>query len=651
MLKMFSLLVLVSLTTLLYSAMAPYAKPQDINAILNSMTEEDLNNILTELSNMSPQELAELEKIGRQYLLDSGIDPDTGRPLEAKPAPAPEQAPKPVDVSKPIVEQPIKIQSVHNVQVVIETSINHINALRQKAHGNKEIARRLTQWADTLSDLVFYLKVIDKPVHIERLATHDFETLFKNLEALSRQLAAYQPHIILPEQSVIKDDPYTILQVPYNATDQEITQQYQKLKKRHDPKKIAQRLKAQNATQKEIDREKRAAELTFSLIQDAYDQLHDPKTKKLIDDKRFAQPTDQLSAASQQNVTKVLEAISNSVYTTKLLEQLQDFLKKYEPEQLAQKAAFDEAQTQRQKEQAELAKIQPKLTQGRFEKTDYPQELPSPARYDTYHRPYIPQEPTPTTPTAPVGLPIAPVKSGWYNQNLSGKGGSQSAKDTKGGDDTKQKLDDDKAKEQQKAVGKKTEDKEKLEIKEKLKAYEEKEQKEKADKEKLEKERAEFEKLLAPSKASLAGLRRAYTSDTTRTIMSKTRYRGVNSEFLSDAQLDVIARLPLDSLEANLAAFSRQCASNPKIKSSSYMIKEWEELTQSYGDMITRFKNQIKKEECKYISNNEDVPDKLAKLIKKLDQIETTYNTISDMLIKQKPIMPFRNCDELDIET
>ncbi len=363
-------------------------KPQDIDAILNSMTEEDFNNILNELAQLSPQELEELEKIGRQVLIDSGIDPDTGKPLEhnppAPPAPASEAiSPEPF---KPADIQPrIKTHSVDNVHNILETIIKNINNLRQKSQGNDQIARRLSQWADTLNDLIFYVKVINKKEHHERLATKDFDTLFKDLEVVSRQLAIHQPHISLPQSSA-EDDPYRLMGIPYTASSQEINDAYANLKNKYDAKKIRSNLRKQKASQKEIDREVRAAKLTFSLIQDAYDQLHDKKTKALIDEKRLTQTADQLSSISQNALTNVLEAISNAIYQQKLLDQLQDFLKKYEPEQLAQKQALEAAQVQRKKEQEELAKAKPALTTGKYDKT-YPQHAHRPSSYNEgYYR-------------------------------------------------------------------------------------------------------------------------------------------------------------------------------------------------------------------------------------------------------------------------
>ena len=207
-------------------------KPQDIDAILNSMTEEDFNNILNELSKLSPQELEELEKIGRQVLIESGIDPDTGKPLEPKTAPSEGPAKPAEQVAAPAEVKPVaKVQNPENVHAVLDSIVKNINQLRQKSQGNELIARRLAQWAESLNDLIFYIKVINKKEHHNRLATKDFEQLFKNLESLARQLAASQPNIVLPEVSVKEDDPYFILKLPYTATAQEITQRYKDLKK------------------------------------------------------------------------------------------------------------------------------------------------------------------------------------------------------------------------------------------------------------------------------------------------------------------------------------------------------------------------------------------------------------------------------------
>ncbi len=667
--KVCCLVLSLFLATPVYTQMPPgQFKPQDIDAILNSMTEDDFNNILNELSKLSPQELEELEKIGRQVLVDSGIDPDTGKPLEQK-APSGELV-KPAEAAAPAKpaeqKQVIRTQNPENVQIVIETIIKQINMLRQKSQGNDQIARRLAQWAEPLNDLIFYLKVVNKKVHHDRLATKDFDALFKDLETLSRELVSYQPHIILTEKSVDNDDPYKILGLSYDATAQDITAQYTKLKKKHNPKKIVKKLKAQNATKKEIDREKKAAELTLSLIQDAYDQLNDPKTKKLIDDKRLTQPTDQLSPAAQSNLTKVLEAISNSVYQKKLLDQLQEFLKKYEPEQLAQKKAFEEAQTLRKKEQVEFAKIQPKLTYGKYDRTDYPQQLPTPSKYDGFGRGGFPSMPSPTTSTAPTPVPLAPIKK---EEEKEGKGGGKGGAAGTGQAKTEEEKRDEQIKkiveaEEKKVKGQKEKEaaKKQQEMQDELALYK---AKEKAQKE-LEKGQGKEEGKKAPEKetptkaprakisareliddlgSNLVHLRKEMRKDASRKLFKQMEFKGGVNPFITTEQLEKLSeQLLLEDLTESLNALYDNLPEDPK--EQAMVRREWQNLVDVHSDTLSCLRKHLKEEEKKYATPKKEMPDELKRLMSLTNDASLAFNNLSQTIIGKPTLSPDVPCDE-----
>ncbi len=658
----FYLFLSIFFTTLYIYAQMPgpgQFKPQDIDAVLNSMTEEDFNNILTELSKLSPQELEELEKIGRQVLIDSGIDPDTGRPLEQK-APTNEPVDKPLESAGPInqVEQKqiIRTQNPENVGYVIDVIIRQITMLRQKAQGNEQIARRITQWAEPLNDLIFFLKVINKKVHYDRLALQNFDALYKNLEALSRQLLAYQPHIVLTDKNVDNDDPYKVLGLSYDATPEEITRQYVKLKKKHDPKKIVKKLKEEQATKKEINRERRAAELTLSLIQDAYDQLNDPKTKKLLDDQRLTQPTDQLSSAAQSNLTKVLEAISTAIYQHKLLEHLQDFLKKYEPEELAQKKAFEEAYLQRKKEQVEQAKIQPKLTYTKYDRTDYPEQLAPPNRYDTYRSGGFPSMPSTTTPSAPTAVPLASIKKeGEGKATQAGKGGSAQLRSSKIKTDEENRDED--IKKRVEEIKKQNEDKKKKETEKKQKDLQDELTKLKAEKEVREKSlsnaphketltkkpqaKISDRELITSIRENLLQLKKVMRKDSSRNLFKQMQFKGGVNPKISLAEIKKAQEeLPLQNLTQSLEALYDNL---PQDLHAQQIIKhEWEELIEEYNNILSCLRKYIQEEEKKYIYSepSEENPQELKSLKSLIDGTLFAFNNLSQPIIGKPTLLP-----------
>lgn len=645
----------------------PQMNAQDIDSLLSNMSEKEFNDILEQLSKMSPEELEELEKIGRQVLIDSGIDPDTGKPLEqiapetsaAKPA---EQAAKPTEV-----KQSAKVQNVENVQAVLDTIKRNIDSLRQKSHESNAIARRLSQWNDALTDLIFYIKVINKKEHRERLATKDFITLFSSLETLARQLQSTQPHIIVTKKGVPSDDPYLVMHLNYDATSEEITAQHKKLENQYSPKRIKKNLKAQNASQKEINREVRAAELTRSLINDAYHQLHDPKTKKLVDEKRTLQKSEEITSSSQQYLTQALEAISNAIYQQKALDLLQDFLKKYEPEQLAHKQALDAAQAERIKYQKEAEKVKPLTNTSQSYDKKYPSTLPAKQPqynygYDNYRAPYGGnQEYTNYSSGYGTNKPSVP-ESGKAGSGQGGAGGAgggkgeaskKSPEEVKKEDDLKKKLD------------------------EKTKA--DKDKKEKADKDAADKKLSDLEKELAALKGpkkpeapkapakkpaqvvpspeklfdavtdvrgALTSLKKALRAPDVHKLLAATR---VQKPLLEETDIATLKALPLDRMLTQLTHFEKQLAQAPA-QSINSLKNAWRSVTEDFNTLLAQFKTNIDTEVQKYSRTRDatPLPFDLIELRDKLQESIEKYNTISAKIIQIKPLpeLPSEEPDE-----
>ncbi len=657
-LKIFYTIFFIMFHVLSVFAMAPgQFKPQDIDAILNSMTEDDFNNILNELSKLSPQELEELEKIGRQVLIESGIDPDTGRPLEQQPPIADKSSalPEAPTVDKvPEAAPALKVHNPANVQLIIDSIIENIHNLRQKAQGNEQIARRLSQWAEPLNDLLFYLKIINKKEHLDRLSTQDFDTLFDLLEKLHTQLALHQPHIILPKAKVPEDNPYRILGIHFTASTQEITKRYLDLKKKYDIKEIRKNLKKVGASQKEIDREIHAAKLTLSLIQDAYDQLNDPKTKNLIDKKWSENKDNALAPSSQSSLTSVIEAISTSVYQHTILDQLQNFLKKYEPEELTKKNAAQAAQEQRKKDLAEFAKVRPTITTTEYDKK-YPQQLPRSEQRASYASPggypdFMMGMGAPTTRAPqkydPFGSPQKDVSpSGSKGASSSTASDSKKREDKiseedKKKDDKKKKGDEKKQKELEEKL-KKYEEKEKLE---KLKKYEEQDKKQ-ADSEKqkkklpakaqplkeeasaqekyVEKKHQATEQELTPQLDAIENTLEtiAQRNNEINAILEKANF--------DDSVITELNKLALPTLLDTMLTFGNNLPINQEIR--EIINKKWTELWQSHRDIINRLVVRIEEEHQKYSTKGLE-PQGLVDMHKITEAIKRIYTSIADKL-------------------
>lgn len=673
--KKFFLLVTISISTLLAEAPMGPLNPQDINDFLNNMTEADLNKILEELSTKTPEELEELERLGRQILLDSGIDPDTGKPLEQRPAepaaPAPQKATEPI-FTKPVEVKPVvKTHKQEDAQKNLEAIRDNINALRKKAFGNDLIARRLAQWDQTLADLLFYVQVINKKEHTERLTLKEFDELFNTLDHLSKQLKTYQPQILLPEALVNEDDPYSILGVPYSATDQEITKQYKELKSTYDPQHIKKQLKQQSASKKEIDRELRASSLTLSLIQDAYNQLHDPKTRALIDEKRAASVSDQLSPQSHQYLTQTIQAISNAIYQQKLLTEFQEFLKKYEPEQLAHKQALDNAIAQRKKEHEELAKLAPQkstIQPGSLEKPvarqaattpQYNYNYPDTGYYPSYGGGYDNYG----YPTAQkVAAPQAAEKGGG---TVGGKGASAGKKggivggEKPSEEEDKKKKDDDRKKLQEKAdedKRKKDDAKRDEEIKSLKEQLEKKNEPAKTPAEKPGMPKpgepavvsANLQENMPDIRYALNALDQELKTAPARAALNKTRSLGGAVPPLTQAELQQLPQQPLELAAQELTAFQTKLVGTPTI--SAALTKDWSLTSDQYVPMLTRMKKYLDEENAKYDISVAAIqkPTELTKLTSTLERAIDAFNTISFKLTGRSPIAIAPAEDESD---
>jgi len=356
-----------------YPVIPQFPAAQNLPPDFPQMSEKDLHEMVNFLDGLSDQELKELEDLGRQVLTDMGYDAETLEPLNPNtPSLKDLYAAQPT----PVVETPTTPTAPLVVETIVNTEeleeyftkfLKHLHTTQQKAQSPILADRKLSRWIPELRDINFYVTVIAHSEHLKRLLTPEFETMLKHIKELGLALITYEPLVRIQEPVYeVTDDSYEILGITPSASQEDIEEAYEKIKKQKSPDAIKEKLTKEGLVEKDIKRATKEAQLTMSIITDAYEKLQDPKTREQVDRERLAHTQQQgsLEKGSQKALDSLTNAISTAIYTHQLIDELEQFLKKYEPAQLEQKKALEKAEEDRKKEQLEAAKKKVTPTPG-----------------------------------------------------------------------------------------------------------------------------------------------------------------------------------------------------------------------------------------------------------------------------------------------
>jgi curved DNA-binding protein CbpA len=344
-----------------------------------TMTEEEWNQVFEYLSTLDEKQLKELEEYGRQVLTDVyGLDPDTLQPLPGgpknpqQPPPAPQMPPL---IEKKEPERPFTTENKNEVRSLIKGLITKSTSLRTKITLLPAYEVPAFTWLNQLNSLIIYLSSLDKNDHYEHLLLPEFSSLLENLKYIYKTLSTYEPLLAIDdiahcETPCTTDDPYEILGISPRASTHEIEEAFQKLAQVKNPEIVKQKLqdaqKLKRISQKDVSRALKEALLSFSIIQDAYEKLKDPKIRQYIDRERVALQgqTEQTRSNMRQAFTYLDQSLTKAFTQLKILNQIETFLKKYEPQELARKKELLDAQAKRHQEQELLSKLKPSPTPG-----------------------------------------------------------------------------------------------------------------------------------------------------------------------------------------------------------------------------------------------------------------------------------------------
>jgi curved DNA-binding protein CbpA len=361
-----------------------------------AMTEAEFNEMLEFLSTLKPEELEELEMIGRNILQQQGIDPDTLQPVAAQGA-----RPQPVDQKGgtvptkelPIVQKPeepkVAPNEVRDIRDLVMRLSRHIESLLQKLSVQTRRVSPLRGLAAGLIDLRIDLRIIGNKDLATHLATPESQVLKNSLYTLDRELEKYEERALSRPKPARydDDDPYSILGLTYTADEDEIEEAFALLEATKSPSAVRAAESARGVNGKDLERLVKDARRSFAFIEDAYDQLRDPKMRAHVDRQHTALIESEKQVFEQARVAEqaLAEAFTQALYSERLTEEIENFFKRYEPTALALKKSMEAEEATRKQEIEQALSITPYPTYGSYDlPTQYSESRDSGYGNDSY---------------------------------------------------------------------------------------------------------------------------------------------------------------------------------------------------------------------------------------------------------------------------
>jgi len=320
--------------------------------------DQELEQFVSAFNNLSPeqmQELEELNKVLENEMKEQGLDPSNldhvlqWAEKEAQKALKENEDTEEETETEAVIKEPVKAVEFKSTSADSDASamllnlVTYIAELRQKSISYPEMNKKLERFSSELNELSYFLHSLSTPELMKHLLSKDFEDLYKNLEAFYQILAKQVPLIQskeLEENDI--ENPYQTLGLTNQASIEEVEDAYQNLKEMFDANKIQEQLQKQKVTEQEIAKTLKQSKISFSFIQDAYDELKDPKQKAILD-RKVRQEADNQTRIEKSSY-EAFDAIYK-VFTDKLFPILSDIKKlfeKYRPEEISKAKLYDD---------------------------------------------------------------------------------------------------------------------------------------------------------------------------------------------------------------------------------------------------------------------------------------------------------------------
>ncbi len=440
-------------TTAVAPAQNPFKLTEEDIKMFNLSDKEvsELNTFFDGLSNLTPTQLKELDKAGQKAADDmkkKGYDPNNfddvfkymqeeeGGALKglqpippAQPAVTPKPFEQPVAFERPVI---VPVASAWTTAGMIQDLITYLNRMVTKAATRPTINRQMANLVPDIIDLGYYLNILKAPDLIQLLSSSEFSRLHRNLETLHRSLLTYEPSMVARKAAAFEeDDPYSILDVPYHATQEEIDAAYKKLEETKSPKAVEKQLKAAGLKGNALKKSIKPATRTFALIKNAYGTLKDPKKRAAAD----AHLTKKIELESRQESTseaafdKLHGALQTAFYQNGIIRDIKQLLEKYKPQELA----YAQIETEKAKRAYERSKQITRVPQlpPAFQRPEGYEQFYQEMAAKAYQRPYYPGA---FGPGMNHGLPQPPAQPGGPAEAAKGKkkGGKKGGKKVEG---------------------------------------------------------------------------------------------------------------------------------------------------------------------------------------------------------------------------
>lgn len=362
----YSLLAVLLAITPTFSIMARVAQPEAENLEAWAKMYEDMNQasggeiekLMKDMEQSGELDalMKELEQSGEldmivDAMLKSTPD-DFMKQLEkevqeekqaARPAvhrPAPRSAPQPA-VKKPAPAPVMQVDKtkLKQIKALLANIVSKIAAIKQKAASRRAVQEKLAPWEYHLTDLSYYLTIIQDDALAKYLQQPEFEQLYNNLVALNRSLSEQEPRLQIEQMLEVEfEDPYITLGfATSNISKPEVDTKYQQLVKEKNPFTIEDALKKEGLSKAEIEKRFKQAQQEYNKIFEAYKRIEQKET-------------------SARSFLSILQAFHKAIYQDKIIDDVKKLLGTYDPEALKLK----EAQEQKEKEARDYKK---KLTE------------------------------------------------------------------------------------------------------------------------------------------------------------------------------------------------------------------------------------------------------------------------------------------------
>lgn len=242
--------------------------------------------------------------------------------------------------TKPLIPPADAVRTQTVVQELIASLLAYIHDIRQKAASDADLAREINPFKYRLDDLVYYLHMLQNPRLSQLLTQKEFSTLFELLSAFGQELSLIAARFEVPEFDIFGKDPYVLLKVSKDASNEKILEAFSKASEQYDPIILQRTLRKENQPSSVIEKQLERARTKNRKLLSAYERIRQERESRFILD-------------------EILNLLVDYLEQKKLLDELKQILQKFEPEALKIKQERDKLEESARRAQDEVLRKRP----------------------------------------------------------------------------------------------------------------------------------------------------------------------------------------------------------------------------------------------------------------------------------------------------